>query len=213
MSIAIISAVLGNFDTLVDPVEQTVKATFKRWTDDNFPPITGLTGRAQYRIPKTHGWQMLPDYDYYLWLDGAVSLEREDCLEWYLDQLGDSDIALFNHPFRKSIEEEVDHIEDHLARNRPYITQRYKGGLHREFLTRIRGERYPDTTLYASTAFIYRNTPRMQSVLTDWWYLGTRYFTCDQVQLPYVLWKYNIRVKELDASIYDTKYLSMVSKH
>src|ERR1051326_2688845 len=100
MKVAILQANLGDFDSPRDPVQQTVPFTFHRWTDDNFPPITGLTPRMQYRIPKTHGWQMLPGYDIYVWLDGTVSFKRGDCLQWYLDQLGDNDIALFKHPNR-----------------------------------------------------------------------------------------------------------------
>ena len=68
MKVAILTANLGNFDTQVDPVTQDLpngveKIAFHRYTDNNFPPITGLTPRLQYRIPKLFGWQMFPGYN------------------------------------------------------------------------------------------------------------------------------------------------------
>jgi hypothetical protein len=213
--IAVLTSVLGDFDKLIDPKPQTVDFTFYRWTDDNFPPITGLTPRLQYRIPKTHGWEMLPGHDVYIWLDGTVSFQRDDCIEWYLRQLGDNDMAFFAHPYRHTIKEEVEHIEDHLNRGRPYIVSRYKNGLHRQQYERILEENpiYEDDRLYASTVFVYRNTPKVRFMLMDWWYTGSRYFTCDQVVLPYLLRKHGIKVKTLDEPIYKSGYISLVTHH
>jgi hypothetical protein len=213
--VAILSCILGDFDTPVDPVKQSVPVDFHRWTDENFPPITGLTPRLQYRIPKLFGWQMLPGYDHYIWLDGAWSFGREDSAQWYLDQLGGADIAFFKHPSRGSIKEEVDHIEDHLQKGKPYITSRYKNGLHKEALQAIRDEYefFQDDRLYASTTFIYKNTKQVQDFLKDWWLWQSRYFTCDQVVLPYLLETHNLKVRVFDEYIYTNKYLKEVSRH
>lgn len=213
MKVCILTANLNNFDNTIKPVEQTVPNDFHCFTDKDFPPITGLSPRLQYRIPKTHGWQMRPGYDVYIWLDGAVSLTRDDCVWWYLSQLGEDDMAFFKHPNRQTIRQEVSHLEDHLSKQKPYITERYKNGLHRQFLDRILDEGYKDDTLFASTAFVYRNNDRVRKALQDWWYEGSRYFTCDQVQLPYIIKKHSLRVKALDQPIYKTGYLSLVSHH
>jgi hypothetical protein len=215
MRIAILTANLGNFDKPVDPVKQETEheIKFHRFTDDDFPPITGLTPRLQYRIPKCFGWEMFPGYDYYIWLDGACSFERPDCVWWYVKQLADNDMAFFKHPSRRNVRQEVRHLEEHLNLGKPYITKRYKNGLHREFFDKILAEGYRDKGLYASTTFIYKNNPQVQKALTDWWLLGSRYFTCDQIQLPYVLWKNEIRVKTFDEPLYKSGYISLVSKH
>lgn len=213
MSVCILQANLGNFDTPVDPVEQSIPSDFHRWTDDDFPPIVGLTPRLQYRIPKTYGWEMKPGYDHYIWLDGGMSLQDPDCVKWYLEQLGDRDIALFKHPYRSTIQEEVEHIEEHLRLGKPYITPRYKGGLHREQLNRILSTPYKDKTLFASTAFIYRNVTKVHFMMKNWLFSSVRYFTCDQVALPYLLWKHGLKVRTLTEPIYHTKYLTMVGHH
>ncbi len=218
MKVAILQANLGNFDTPQDPVKQDlpegVSVTFHRWTDDDFPPILGLTPRLQYRIPKTFGWQMFPDYDFYIWLDGSVSLKRPDCVRWYLEQLGDNDMAFFKHPTRRNIRQETAHIEEHLKLGKPYITKRYKNGLHKEQLAEIMLDKdFKDDKLYASTAFIYKNNEQARSALRLWWYHASRYFTVDQIALPYVLWKYGLKVKTLDEPLYKSGYISLVSNH
>lgn len=217
MKIAILSANLNNFDKPVEPVEQELpdgieSITYHCYTDADFPPITGLTPRFQYRIPKMMGWQMFPGYDFYLWLDGSVSLQRPDSLKYYMEQLGDADMAFFKHPTRKTIKAEVDHIEEHLQLGKPYITSRYKNGLHKEQYSEITNDAdYVDDSLYASTTFIYRATEAVADALRLWFLHQSRYFTCDQIALPYVT--KDIAVVTFDQPIFKTGYMSLVSQH
>lgn len=219
MKLAILSANLNNFDKVVKPVEQDLphgidQIDYHCFTDSDFPPITGLTPRLQYRIPKLFGWQMFPGYDYYIWLDGGCSFLREDCAEYYLKQLGDADFAFFEHPNRSTIRQEVDHIEDHLQKGKPYITSRYKNGLHKEqYADILLDESFVDDKLYASTTFIYRDSEEVRDMMRLWWLHQSRYFTCDQVVLPYVLWKQELVVKSFDQPLYKSGYMSLVSKH
>lgn len=215
MSIAVLSCILGKFDTPVDPVPQTVPFKFHRWTDEDYPPILGLTPRMQYRIPKTHGWKMLPGYDYYIWLDGAVSFKRDDCIQYYLNQLDDADMAFFKHPTRRNVRQEVAHIEEHLQQGKPYITARYKDGLHKEQMAKIlEDSTFKDRHLWASTGFIYRNTKKVQDALVDWWEQGTlRYFTCDQVVLPYIVHKHKLKVNTMNEPVFKSGYISLTSHH
>lgn len=220
MKIAILTANLGNFDTPVDPAPQLFpqgvrQVVFHRFTDEDFPPITGLTPRLQYRIPKMFGWQMLPGFDIYMWLDGSFSFTREDSLLWFMKQLGDADAAFFKHPHRNSIREEVEHIEQKLKEGSPYMLSRYKNGLHKEQLAEIEADAsYKDDKLYTSTAFIYRNRVDMQLVMRWWWYYQSRYFTCDQVSLPYGMHKgISDKINIIEENQYHIPYLTEVSKH
>lgn len=219
MKIAILSANLNSFDKVVKPVDQLLPEGIEQidyhcYTDSDFPPITGLTPRLQYRIPKLFGWQMFPGYDYYIWLDGGCSFLREDSAKYYLDQLGEGDIAFFKHPTRRNIRQEVAHIEEHLQLGKPYITSRYKNGLHKEQLADIQlDEEFKDNKLYASTTFIYKDSEAVRDMMRLWWLHQSRYFSCDQIVLPYVLWKTGLSVKTFDQPIYKTGYMSLVSKH
>lgn len=219
MKIAILSANLGNFDIPVDPVAQffpegVEQVVFHRFTDEDFPPIAGLTPRMQYRLPKLFGWQMFPGFDIYLWLDGVFSLTRTDALQWFVQNLGEADAAFFKHPQRNTIQEEVDHIEQKLKEGSKYMVPRYKNGLHKEQMEEIsKDPNYVDDTLYTSTAFIYKNNVNTQIALKWWQYYQSRYFTCDQVALPYALFKEKIKVNILPGDQYHSDYLTEVSKH
>lgn len=215
--VAVLTCVLGNFDKLVDPLEQTQPFDFHRWTDENFPPIAQWDPRLQYRIPKTHGWQMLPGYDTYVWLDGSMSLTNPKALEWLLDKLGDNDIALFKHPWRDTVKEEVQHIDDYLNRRgggrngQRYMLNRYKNGLHKQQFSEMLVNGYVDNVLYASMAFIYRNTPSVQDALKEWWYQGTRYYSCDQIVLPWVV--RHLKVAQITEDVFNNDYVGLVSSH
>jgi hypothetical protein len=219
MKIAILTANLGNFDTPVDPVTQNLppgvtEIKFHRFTDKNFPPITGLTPRFQYRIPKLFGWQMFPGYDYYLWLDGAVSPQQPDSLTWFFDKCRHHDIVLFKHPWRSTIKEETDFIAQKIIEKNRYIIPRYLNGLHQEQLQEcLNTKDFKDNILYTSTAFMYRNTKKVQAALKSWWYYQSRYFTCDQIVLPYVVFKHKLKVNLINENQYKIKQLTLVSRH
>lgn len=212
--IAILSANLNSFDKPIEPVEQNRSFTYHCFTDQDFPPITGLTPRLQYRIPKLFGWEMFQGYDTYMWLDGSVSFNRPDCLEWWLEELGDSDIAFIKHPDRHSIKEEADYIDRRIKKGNEYLINRYKNGQHQEQVQEAyKDQSFKDNSLYATTAFIYKNVPVVQQMMKDWWYYQSRYYTCDQVNLPVAIHKSGVKVKSIDANLFKCPYLSFLSKH
>ena len=219
MRIAVLTANLGSFDKMNVCVDQELpedtKIIFHKYTDENFQPMTtAMAPRMQYRIPKLFGWQMFPDYDYYIWLDGSCSLLRSDCVKWYLEQIEDNDIALLKHPDRKNIKQETEYIEKKLQENNSYLLNRYKNGLHKEQLAECLSDpEFKDKTLYASTSFIYKNTKKVQEMMKSWWYHQSRYFTCDQIALSYVLFKHKLKVKKIDENLYNNLYLTITSKH
>lgn len=214
MRIAVLTANLGEFDKIVPSLSQNEICTFVEYNDENFPPVEGLTSRLQYRIPKLFGWEMMPRYDIYLWLDGSMSLQRPDSVSWFLNKLGDNDIALFRHPWRKTIKEEVEHISQKLHEGNRYLTARYKNGLHKEQYAEIlKDKEYQDNILYTSTTFIYRNTPRVQAAMKLWWYYQSRYYTCDQVVLPYVMSVAGLKVSVIEEDQFKNPYVTLVSHH
>ena len=217
MKVAVLTANLGNFDTPVDPVKQEdINYTFHRFTDENFPPITGLTPRMQYRIAKMFGWQMFPGYDYYVWLDGTFTLARPDSLKFFIDKCRSYDMVLFKHPWRNTMKEEVDHIEEHLRDGKDYITSRYKNGLHKEQYADCmlhQPDGFEDDRLYTSTAFVYEDNNEVREMMKLWWANTTRYFTCDQIALPFCVWNKDLDVNVIKDNQYKFKHLKMVSEH
>jgi hypothetical protein len=211
MKIAVHTANLGNFDRVQRPVGQSLHHDWHCFTDKDFPPIAGLTPRLQYRIPKTHAWQMKPGYDYYVWLDGSVTLAPKDSLQWLINQLGNHDMVLFEHPDRSTVQEEVTYLEE--KKEHPYIKSRYANGLHREQLATIKESEYIDKVLYASTILAYRPIDAVKKMMEEWLYTSVRYFTCDQVALPYLLWKHGVQVAEIHLDPFKNPFTTLVSRH
>lgn len=220
MKVAILTANLNNFDKLQSPIEQVYPSdvsdiVFHCFDDYNFPPITGLTPRLQYRIPKLFGYEMFPGYNIYIWLDASVTLIDGFGVQWLLEKLGDNDMALFQHPWRKTIREEVNHIEEYLQKGNEYITSRYKNGLHKQASKLfLEDEGFVDNSLFASTAFVYRANDCATDVLSRWWYYQSRYYTCDQIALPYAIYETpEAKITVITENVFKNKYISLVSKH
>lgn len=195
----VVSASLGGFDSQRQHEKQSVECTFTHFDDDNFPPrFNSLTPRLQARIPKMFAWDMVRGYEYYLWVDSSCRLSDKDSVKWFLEQLGDNDIAVFKHPHRKTIQEEADYLKHRLDINCPYITPRYENEDIDGQLEHVD----PHAQLFASTAFIYRQSQKVFDALRYWWGDTTRFHSIDQLSLPYA-------IRGLKVSVIDENYLKI----
>lgn len=207
--IVVVSANIGGFENPVEPVQQSIDCDFFMFDDTNFPlRDKAMTPRLQARIPKMFGWQMAPGYQYYIWVDSSMAIEHTDMAKWFLEQLGDADIAVFKHPHRNTTGEEAQYVQHRLDIGCPYITPRYENELLDEQIEAI-GE---DLPLYASTAFIYRNTYDVQQMMKEWFYHTARYHVIDQLGLPYALEKSNCRVNVIPNNYLKIPYITHARK-
>lgn len=214
MRLLIFTANLGNFDKTQDNVEQDLPHTidqidYHRWTDENFPPrFNSMTSRLQARIPKMLAWQMKPDYDFYLWVDSSCRLSKEDSADWFLEQLGDADIAVFKHNKRKTVQEEADYLKQRLVdekegRKQPYVLSRYENERIDDQLAIVD----PEAELYASTAFICRNNVQVRDLMTIWWLHTSLYHSIDQLSLPHAIKSSGAKVNVIDVDYLKCSYL------
>ena len=212
--VAIIQASLGGLDKELNHVEQSIATDFYKFTDSNFPlREKALTPRLQAKIPKFFGWQLKPNYEYYLWLDGNISLNHSKTLRYFLDQIQGYDIVVLRHPGRPNIRQEVRYTRKGINQKSIYVVSRYEGEYLKELYEEIQKDKdYIDDLLVIGGVFMYRNTPEVQKMFKEWWYYNTRYIVQDQISFAYVLKKSGIKVKILD-HVYDKwDYLKIV-KH
>lgn len=215
-TVCLVSANLNAFDPMLAPCDQdipqdNVAFEYYWYTDTNFPPrVSSMTPRLQARIPKCFAWDMDPTrgYDFYIWVDSSYAMMHRGSVQWFLDRCkGTIDMALFLHPHRHNIREEAEFLKDRIDQGDRYLESRYKG-------ERVGGQlaaippAYHDDTLYASTAFIYRNTPKVQAMLTEWWVHISRFHSVDQLALPYLVHKHGLQVLRLSENIYKFPYLT-----
>jgi hypothetical protein len=208
MKICILTANLGNFDKRIDPVVQSVPCDFRRFTDENFPPRkASMTPRLQARIVKMFGWQMVPGYEIYIWVDSSCSFQNPDSVRWLVDQCH-GDVAVFKHPNRGTVELEANYLKARLAKKCPYITPRYENELIDEQLEAIRS--IPDNHLFASTVIVYKNNEKVHKMMKEWWYHTSRFHSIDQLSLPYAIQKTNCEYNIIPDDYTKTPYITYV---
>jgi len=194
--VALVSANLGQYDPPVDWPDQIVPADVTvdvhRFTDANFPPRPkAMTSRLQCGIPKWCGPDLVRGADVYLWLDASVA-PTPIAVCWFLAHLDCADIAVFQHPARRTIRAEYLFMVSRMARRgEQYLNGRYQGEWLREQHEHIAADpTYWDTRLYASTAFAYRPTAKIRAAFWDIWAAKARWCLHDQLWFPYALTKH-----------------------
>ena len=211
MKLAVISANLGNFDEPVVHEPQSIPNDNFLFTDENFPPRPHtMLPRMLAKVPKCFGWQLLPGYDFYLWLDGSHRLRHPDSLKFFLDSCQDYDIVATRHPKIPNIRQEARTVRKGV-RQQAFYRQRYLGEQGDELYSLIGNDKdYVDDLLVSCGMFMYRNTPEVQAALKDWWYFISRYHVNDQLSFPYVIRKAGLRLNVLEDGIHDAWFVEGV---
>src|SRR3990167_1059161 len=213
MKVLIYTANLDSFYKTQENEEQELpegigQIEYWRCTDSDFPPrFNAMTPRLQARLVKMFGWQFKPDFDIYLWVDSSCRLSKPDSLKWFMEQLGQANIAAFKHPHRNTVQEEADYLKHRLNINCPYITPRYENEDIDGQLEQID----PTAPLYASTAFIYRSSPLTQLAMKEWFYHTSRFHSIAQLSLPYVI--KDLKVNVIPDNYMKCKYLEFTRGH
>jgi len=208
----IITANLGSFDPEYSWAPQFPPAGWeierRHFNDANFPPrYKAMTSRMQPGILKMFGWQVLPGYDAYIWVDTSRTVTDRYYASWMLAYLDGADMALYRHPLRNTIEAEARYMlarmKDPTQRRSRYLISRYDGEWIEEQLAAIKADdAFEDKILYASTALAYRPTRSVRAAMTEWWHHKTRYLLHDQLALPYVVWRHGCKVNLIEESVY-----------
>lgn len=147
---------------------------------------------------------MVPGYDYYLWIDSSCRLNRKETVEWFLGQC--EDVVVFKHPSRNTVMDEAMLVKYLLSIGVKYITSRYTNELIDEQLKVVD----PNQELYSSHAFMYKNTPRAQKMLKEWWYHTSRYHIIDQLSFPFVISQSKLKVTVIPHQHMKTPYIKFV---
>lgn len=214
MKLLIYTANLGSFDKTQENEEQILpegidRIDYWRCTDEDFPPrFNAMTPRLQARIVKMFGWQMKPGYDFYLWVDSSCRLPREDSAKWFMEQLGDKDMAVFRHNVRMLVRDEANYLKQRLQdekahRKLPYVLPRYEN----EDINGQMSQVDPNARLYASTAFIYRPSSSIMKMMKEWFYNTSRFHSIDQLSLPHSLAYAKCRFNVIDEDYLRIPYL------
>jgi hypothetical protein len=212
--IALISCCCGTLDKNIQyqHKEQSIPVDFYYFDDSNFPPRKdALHPRLQGKIPRMFGWDMVPGYDYYIWADALTILVKETAAEWLLSEIKGYDIAFFRHHDRRtSIKEELNFMLRNMKKSKysKYLNDRYQHEpMEAQVHKYLSDPGFVDDKLYFTGSFIYKNNRKVREMLSAWFTGNARWSIQDQLSLPYVLFKSECKVKQIDRNALKNEYL------
>lgn len=195
MKIAILTSISGLNNRLINPQQIFHGVDYHAFVDNIIPnsiwtqhinlPFTIDTqyeGRRRAKLAKIVPHLLLPNYDYYFWVDSTHEVIKNP--QEILEEINYADIALFNHPHRSCAYEEINVLKElNLDHNENLINFEH-------FLTQ---NKYPHNNgLYELPCSIRKNTPTINTLNLMWWEIICKYSSRDQISLPYILNKLNI---------------------
>lgn len=187
----ILTANLGGKDILIDPPEKFDNCDYIAIVDKkydvniweqfsyfDFSNIDGFKSRRNAKIYKVLSTLIFPQYDYIFWHDANHQLKYNPQL--ILEEYGDFDLLLFNHPHRDCCYKEMEIVGGRLD-SQGNVFQQYQyyqnQGMPKEF------------GLYEMTCYLKKNTPVVTNFELMWWEQICKFSSRDQCSFTYCLWK------------------------
>jgi|SRR5579871_4039111 len=125
--------------------------------------------------------EMLPEYEYTLWLDGSVRAIKDIDFEFLINTwLKEADVAVFEHPYRDCLYEEAAML---------WHFERDKREVIREQVKRYRALGFPPGKGLGETAIVLRKNTKAVSFFNDCWWNEVKYGSRrDQLSFPFAVW-------------------------
>lgn len=167
------------------------------YDDYNTPPMKNLLhSRTKSRIYRTLEW-MNYDADYYVWFDASFELKSTNLGDILLENLGDADICLYKHMDRNTVQQELLAVTESIKNGNGYCIDRYDGQPMEEMINSFHKDiTWKDNILFNTGFFIYRKKiieNRNYNLMTDWYFHNCLWTNEDQLILPYLIHKHNIK--------------------
>lgn len=157
---------------------------------------TGVMNAKTYKILSHNYFKST----YTIWLDGNIFLKVPPKV-LVKEFLKDCDIAVFKHPYRNCIYDELEH-----AKGR--VESKFKGIMNGQ-IAKYRKEGMPSNFGLAECGMIIRKNNKVTKEFNRrWWCEICSHSHRDQLSFPYVWWKMNDRIKInlIDGNVRDHKY-------
>lgn len=188
----IITSNLGGKDIIIDPdvtfpdcdymAFVDIATGLKVWNEYaayQFSNIDSYKDRRNAKLYKVLATLMFPQYEYIIWHDASFNLRVNP--KEILDEYGDFELLLFNHPHRNCCYDEMDIVTVRNLESET-VTKKQKEFYLQEGLPKNYG-------LFEMTCFIRKNTMTVTNLELMWWEQICKYSSRDQCSLTYCLWK------------------------
>lgn len=199
----IYTCITGGYDDLRLPQNIEADVDYICFTDNpaivhapwQYRPVADLNIKGNKninRFVKMHPHIVLPEYEQSIYVDGYIQVI--DCPSKYIDEvLSGNNIALYNHPFRKNLYEEVD------------ICIKYGHVFLYTIRKQVKAYRdagFPDTFPLFECGVLFRkhHSADIIQLMNDWWQIYTTGVKRDQLSFSYVAWKNKTSIHQLGES-------------
>lgn len=220
--ITIYSSIIGGKDNIKSQVFQTYPVDQIMYTDLDVKVSKGwrIVDAKESGIPRvsakyyklqSHLYNELHGYDYVIWIDGSIQIINTRFVEMLINKMKatDSPIGLIPHPDRDCIYDEYDACVE-IGRIK---TDKEKQVALEQLKRYKRQSIMPHSGLYAGTCFIRdMNHPDIVKFNELWMNEVKHGSIRDQLSLPYVLTKLNIKPTIIDINLWSNQYFK-VNKH
>ena len=213
--IAIYTTLFRNKDMLPNPVEPTKNADYFVYTDKpsrhafHNPVKVAKNGSGWLNAIKLsrsikacpHRLQELTDYSTTIWIDANI-LQTKD-LTPLIKQAEDSDIACFTHGYRKNVKEETDELIRLFHQNHTFEKDPNIGNPKdlENLLKYIQSKGFTSNKLWWTAILIRKNNDKVNEAMEEWNKCLEIYHR-DQVSFPYIIEKYDLKIKTLSTISY-----------
>lgn len=216
LKIAVYTAIVGDFDDIHEPVIisenidyilfTNIKINKKTNWEVIFLDINVDNCRKKAREIKILGNERLKDYDYVVWVDGNIKINKDivELINYYAKS--GIDLATFKHFQRDCIYEEA------------LMCARYRldsiDSIYKQISDCIQNE-YPLGNGLAETNVLIKNnkSKKVQNFMEIWWEKVRDNCIRDQLSFNYVLWKIPLSFQYMDGNSRGTSDYFSLQKH
>lgn len=198
---AIYTAMVGGYDEIMQPKVVDDRFDYILFSNDikenrvgvwQIKPITyhNDDNTRICRYVKTHPEELLPEYDFSIWMDSNVRILTpfiyERCIELYHQGCL---IASMNHLERNCIYDEAFVVQDYYLEYESVIVK---------WCHLLRKQKYPKNNGLFETNVVFRKKDnKIENLNLLWWMCIDAYSRRDQLSFNYVLWKHGISCEYL----------------
>lgn len=145
----------------------------------------------------------LHNYQYTIWIDASFQIKEGITLDELLRHVGNNNIAIFKHPERECIYEEINACK-YYKRDDFDIMEKQINYYHEQH--------YPKNNGLVACGFIIRKnlTKDVIKLNEEWWSQITQFSKRDQLSFNYVCWKNNINYTVIEGLIWDNKFIKFI---
>lgn len=174
------------------------KIESRTWKIEQRPPVPGGPRMA------AKWWKMFPPEvasgDISIWIDASITVtDVHEMVRVCKAALKGHDVALFKHPERTNIfDEAVASLQ---------MPNKYYGLPLIAQVEAYREEGLPhDSGLWAGGVIARKHSLKRVNFENDWWAENEKWSYQDQLSLPYVLWKHDVKPGVIPGSVYKTAF-------